>query len=125
MISFNDYDWAFGDNKIRKVSEGVQGVAIAFVIETEVAETIAVDKYLADLLFSASSFSESEGFSVNIIKDGAVVETLLCDERLNAVLLSEPSLYDISMGSVHRNAEMVSPGWSFVDGSFIIPGEYE
>lgn len=130
MLDIRDYDWSYGNNKIKALEEKKTAKAIAFVIDEETVETIAVETFLANIIFTSTEFTEAvstipEMFAVNMIKDGVLVDTLLCSEKLQAIMLSEPSIHDISNNSVYKYADMVAPGWTYRDGQFIIPGELE
>lgn len=54
-----------------------------------------------------------------LVIDGVVVENLNCDERLAAILMSQPQVVDIS-GLNYRPDK----GWRLLrDGSFVAPAE--
>ena len=132
MINFNDHNWAFPGVKKQKINAKINAKALAFVIGTEVAETIAADEDFCNLLIKSDSFAESsikddlvnQIYYVDLIKDSSVLNTIACYEKLQAVLLSEPKIYDL-LDPKYKYGKMAGPQWSFINDQFIIPGEYE
>jgi hypothetical protein len=41
-----------------------------------------------------------------------------------AILLSSPTIVKVDI-SIHTYADRAEPGWLYVDGQFIVPGEYD
>lgn len=127
MINYSDVMWRTMEDKQTKLAQSIKGMAIAYVIDQEVVFTDAVDVDFGNILCSADSFTEdwalNNVYSVNIIKDNEVIETVVCDEMIYSLLLSEAKVYDIDDG--HEHARLVAEGWKFVDGTFKLPGAQE
>jgi hypothetical protein len=128
MINIKEVDWSQPGVKLNRLENNVEGKPLAFVIETEVAATIPVDKWFADLLLSIDTFTESTEYPekngmyvVNLIKDNNIVEQLICDELIYSVLLSEPKI--IHLCEDYENSRMVVPGWHFAENKFYIPDQ--
>lgn len=128
MINYSEVVWRSLEDKQRKFGS-IKGMAIAYVIDQEVVFTDAVDADFGNILCSADDFTENwtdepnNVYSVNIIKDDEVIETVVCDEMIYSLLLSEAKVYDIDAG--HEHARLVAEGWKFLDGTFKLPGAYE
>jgi hypothetical protein len=52
---------------------------------------------------------------IAIIVDNEVVDVIHCDEKLGAILLSDPTFISISAPSENSP----TTGWSYIDGKFI------
>ena len=61
------------------------------------------------------------GFIINQMRKEKIL--FLCDEMLQAILLSNPIIARIE--EHHKYKELVMTGWSYIDGEFVIPGEME
>lgn len=127
MIDILDVDWdqpSTAPGKIKIINDGLNGKALAFIIGTEVAETMALSEWFADLILSVDSFTDGgnikNDYYVNFIKNNQIINVLKCNEMQHAILLSEPLILDYVE---YENGPMVVPGWSFIDGKFTIPGE--
>ena len=125
MINYSEVAWRSLEDKQRKFGS-IKGMALAFVIDQEVVFTDVVDASFGDILCSADSFTEdsvdelNNVYSVNIIKDATVIDTVICDELIYSLLLSEAKVYNIDDG--HEHARLVVEGWKFLDGTFKLPG---
>jgi len=91
---------------------------------------MATDRWFSDLMETIDSFVENPDYSsedlfaIDLIKDGAVVDTLMCSEKIRAILLSSPTLVGWTKEK-HKYAEMITVGWKYINNDFIIPGELE
>ena len=75
--------------------------------------------------FVDNEIISSEGiYAVDLIIDGLVADTLICSEKTRAILLSNPVLVGWTKEK-HKYAEIIDRGWKYIDGDFIIPGEFE
>lgn len=125
MIYLNDCLWTYPGIKKDRVERGLQGESLCVIIDSLVVHILPIDKDLSDKIKSSvfSDGGEINGqFYVNLISEG-VSEQLVCDEKTYAVLLSNPTFSPILES--HKYKEMVSEGWSFINGEFVIPGEME
>lgn len=126
IINFNAVDWHIDGVKNDKILSGIEGKSTALIINNKIVRVIGTDKWFSDLLLEADSFAESQGkddiFCVYII-NGESKSLLMCDEMLHAILLSNPVFATIE--EHHKYKELVSVGWSYIDGEFVIPGEME
>jgi hypothetical protein len=129
MINYSSVLWKNSEDKANKKENGIAGMAIAYVVDGEVAHTDVIDASAGSILCSADSFTEnaideSNGtYTVNIIKDSANIDTVVCDEMIYSILLSNAKVFNIDDG--HEYARLVAPGWKYLDDTFKLPGEYE
>jgi hypothetical protein len=131
MILIDDVCWSTPGLKKDRLEKGLLGKALAFVIDDELVETIPLDSDFADILLNATNFKESdiqptEGsnlYAVDIINNQIIVETLVCGEMLYSILMSESFITELPGN--YKYGHMLMPGWKFVNGEFIIPGEWE
>ena len=101
----------------------VPGSAIAFVINEDVIDTIPTYKNFADsvLLNNPVITSEIEnGKEILIFNVNGKITKLLTDERLTAILLSNPLIVEID-----NSNRAVEPGWKYINNKFIKPIELE
>jgi hypothetical protein len=126
IINFNTVDWYVNGVKQDRLASGIEGESTVFVINNKIVRIIGTDRWFSDLLMSADSFQEGQGkddiFCVEIMNNGEKT-LLICDEMLCAILLSDPIITKIE--EHHKYKELVSVGWSYIDGEFVIPGEME
>jgi hypothetical protein len=127
IIDILDVDWDQPETapiKQKIKNDNLNGKALAFVIETEVADTMALTEWYANLLLSVDSFEDGGNadniYYVKFIKNNNIVNILKCNEMQHAILLSNPKIIDYAE---YENGMSVCPGWSFIDNKFTIPGE--
>ena len=127
MINLQEEDWFIPGVKIGKVAAGESAKQVAFIIDGSIAFFIGVKEEIATKLINATSFFECENvnnlFCVSIVYNGEV-DQILCNEMIQAALLSSPELVLVDK-EIQRHAELAEPGWLYVDGQFIVPGVYE
>lgn len=129
MINYLSVLWQTAEDKQYKKENNIAGMAVAYVINKEVVHTDVLDASVGSILCSAHDFTENNVdqvnnlYTVNIIKDNTVIDTVVCDEMIYSILLSDPKIFDIDNG--HEYARLVAPGWKFLDGTFKLPGVYE
>jgi hypothetical protein len=129
MINIEQVDWSYGINKEIDLSKGGRALAIAFIIDRDVVETLPLAYNFAENILNSDSFSDATDnfskidnrFIVNIIKNNNVVESLICNEMLYSILLSNPKMIDITTNDIYSNANMVAPGWKYFDNKFHEP----
>jgi hypothetical protein len=131
MIFYNEVDWSAPGIKQNRIDNGIEGgKPLAFIIGDTVVETMATDRWFSDLMETVEEFLESsaeveEGsFAVDLIKNGSIVETLVCSEKIWAILLSNPIVVGFTPER-YKYAEFVNPGWKYINNQFVIPGEFE
>ena len=131
MIIYSEVDWNNHGIKQDRISKGIRdGRPLAFIIGDTVVDVLPTDIEFADLMESTDSFVDnaelsSEGaYAVDLIKNGQVLDTLICSEKTRAILLSNPVLVGWTKEK-HKYAEIIDRGWKYIDGDFIIPGEFE
>ena len=129
MINYELVLWKTAKDKERRVSQNITGMALAYVINDDVVHTDVVDASFGSILCSADSFSE-EGideiksvYMVNIVKDNVTIETVICNEMIYSLLMSDPKVFNIDDG--HEYASLVETGWKYMDDTFKLPGEFE
>lgn len=129
MISYQEVRWQTQEDKQNKKENNIAGMAIAYIVNNEVVHTDALDASVGSILCSADSFTENNvdalnnSYTLNIINNNEVVDTLLCDEMIYSILLSDAKVIDIDNG--HKYARLVAVGWKFLDNTFKLPGQYE
>jgi hypothetical protein len=126
MININEVDWTQPGIKLNRLNNNISGKALAFVVGTEVAYGLSTDEDFADLLLSANLFIENFDYPkkdnfyiVDLIKDGKILNQLMCDELLYSVLLSSPKIIHICED--YENYRLVVAGWHFANNKFYIP----
>jgi hypothetical protein len=127
IINFYTVDWSPVGVKSDKVASGIEGAATCLIINNKIVRIINVDLDFHNILTEAIEFKEGQGkeniFVVEIIREGKEKIIFICDEMLQAILLSDPIIVKIE--EYHKYKELVTTGWSYIDGEFIIPGEME
>jgi hypothetical protein len=131
MIIYSEINWSTPSIKQNRIDNKIEGnKPLAFIIGDTVVETMATDRWFSDLMETINEFkdnlenSSEDLFAVDLIKDGQVVNTLICPENIRAILLSNPTLVGWTKEQ-HKYAEMIGVGWKYINGDFIIPGELE
>ena len=131
MIIYSEVDWNNYEIKQNRISKGIRdGRPLAFIIGDTVVDVLPTDIEFAELMERVDSFVDneiisSEGiYAVDLIIDGLVADTLICSEKTRAILLSNPVLVGWTKEK-HKYAEIIDRGWKYIDGDFIIPGEFE
>lgn len=129
MINYELVKWKTAKDKEDRVSKNIAGMALAYVINNEVVHTDVVDASFGSTLCSADSFSEKSVdeiknvYMVDIIKDSVSIETIICDEMIYSLLMSDPKVFNIDDG--HEYAALVETGWKYIDYTFKLPGQFE
>lgn len=127
IINFDTVHWSSSGVKLDKVASGIQGSATCLIINTKIVKIIPIDLDFHNILCEATEFKEGQQkydiYPVEILRSGKEKILLLCDEMLQAILLSDPIIAKIE--EHHKYKELVGVGWSYIDGEFIIPGEME
>ena len=129
MINYSEIVWKTAEDKQYKQENNIKGMAIAYVIGDDVVNGDVIDFWAGEILCSADSFIENNVdelngiYTVDIIKDNIIINTIVCDEMIYSILLSDAKVYDIDDG--HQYARLVMEGWKFLDGTFKLPGVYE
>jgi hypothetical protein len=131
MIIYSEINWSTPGIKQNRIDNNIEGgKPLAFIIGDTVVETMATDRWFSDLMETIDEFkdnpehSSEEVFAVDLIKDGIVVNTLICPEKIRSILLSNPTLVGWTKEQ-HKYAQIIGVGWKYIDGDFIIPGELE
>jgi hypothetical protein len=129
MINYELVLWKTAKDKEDRFSKNIPGMALAYVINNEVVHTDVVDASFGSILCSADSFSENSideiknVYMVDIVKDSTSIETVICDEMIYSLLMSDPKVFNIDDG--HEYAALVKTGWKYIDDTFKLPGEFE
>lgn len=131
MIIYSEINWSTPGIKQNRIDNNIEGgKPLAFIIGDTVVEAMATDRWFSDLMETIDEFkdnpehSSEEVFAVDLIKDGIVVNTLICPEKIRSILLSNPTLVGWTKEQ-HKYAQIIGVGWKYIDGDFIIPGELE
>ena len=130
MIIYSEINWSTPGIKQNRIDNNIEGgKPLAFIIGNTVVATMPTDRWFSDLMETIDEFKENlelsseDQYAVDLIKDGNVVDTLICPEKIRAILLSNPTL--VGWTEKNKYAEMIGVGWKYIDGDFIIPGELE
>jgi len=128
MIFIDHVNWSVPGIKKDRIEKGVSGAALAFVIDNELVEVLPVDQMFAELLMNATSFEDTNVvtnglYGVNIMNNKIIIDVLVCQEKLWAILLSNPKMA-VLPGS-YKYGNIAVPGWKFINNEFILPGAYE
>jgi len=130
MIRYSEVNWSTPGVKQNRIDNNIEGgKPLAFIIDSEVVLTMATDRWFANFMETIDEFRESnvyehEGeFFVNLIKDEEIVETLACDEMIYSILLSDAKV--VGYTDEDKYAEYIAPGWKYINGQFVLPGEME
>jgi hypothetical protein len=131
MIIYSEINWSTPGVKQNRIDNNIEGgKPLAFIIEDTVVETMATDRWFSDLMETIDSFEEDLSYSkedlyaINLIKDNFIIDTLICPEKIKAILLSNPILVGWTLEK-HKYAEIIGVGWKYINEDFIIPGEME
>lgn len=131
MIIYSEINWSTPGIKQNRIDNKIEGnKPLAFIIGDTVVATMPTDRWFSDLMETIDEFkdnpehSSQDLFAVDLIKNGKVVNTLICPEKIRAILLSNPTLVGWTKEQ-HKYAEMIGVGWKYINGDFIIPGELE
>ena len=136
MIFLDSENWFIQGIKQIKIEQGKTAELMAIVIDTEVADIIAIDPQICFKLMSATSFQECQVASeennlfcvafeyINYMTQNINSDSIICNERFFAILMSDPKFIRIEKEK-HKYGDMVKSGWSYINEQFIIPGEYE
>ena len=130
MIIYSEINWSTPGIKQNRINNNIEGgKPLAFIIGDTVVATMPTDRWFSDLMETIDEFKENlehsseDLYAIDLIKDGQVVDTLICPEKIRAILLSSPTL--VGWTDQNKYAEMIGVGWKYVNGDFIIPGELE
>lgn len=130
MILLNSENWFIQGVKQAKMELGQTAELLALIVEDEVADVIAVSPEICEKLINATGFEECsinypdpELFCVKFNYEGTT-DQILSNEMIYSILLSDPIIIKI-IPETHKYGHMVKSGWSYLNGQFVIPGEYE
>lgn len=130
MIIYSEINWSTPGIKQNRIDNNIEGgKPLAFIIGDTVVATMPTDRWFSDLMETIDEFKENlehsdeHEYAIDLIRDGRVVDTLICPEKIRAILLSNPTL--VGWTEQNKYAEMIGVGWKYVNGDFIIPGELE
>jgi hypothetical protein len=131
MILIDDVCWNTPGIKRDRINRGMLGKAICFVLDDEMVDSIPLDEWFGNALLEATEFKESRIqpnngsnlYSVDIMNDKIIIETLVCGEMLYSILLSEPFITELPGN--YKYGDVAAPGWKFINNEFVIPGEWE
>jgi hypothetical protein len=131
VIIYNEINWSYPGVKQNRIDNQIEGgKPLAFIIGDTVVETMATDRWFADLMETVEEFRESDtptqdnNFAIDLVLNGSIVDTLICPEKIWAILLSEPTVIGFTQER-YKYAEFVNPGWKYINSQFVIPGELE
>ena len=100
MLNLSDYVRSTYAIQAEKKLALIPASVIAFIVDTEVVEVLIMEVDAADLLTTADSFNELPStaplFYVSVLKNEEEIETLQCDEKMWAILCSEPPIINLT-----------------------------
>lgn len=113
------------DDSIHFVHQGVNGVALVWVIDTQClydlplsVEHAAIFTGYDEALDISSEHPEHDGITVRFLKNNQVLEELQTSEYFGSILLSNPQVLRLLDYPNGRYVE--SPNALFVDNAFVI-----
>jgi hypothetical protein len=133
MIIYSEINWSSPGVKQNRIDNNIEGnKPLAFIIEDTVVATMPTDRWFSDLMETIEDFEEDISyvsqdnnlFAIKLIKNNQVIDTLICPEKIRAILLSSPKLVGWTLEK-HKYAEMIGVGWKYINDDFVIPGEME
>lgn len=127
MINLQQEDWFIPGVKQVKTELGELAKQIAIILDGEIAFFIGVKEEIAEKIINGTGFSECgvvDGLFCLSFTYNGTADQILCNEMTQAAFLSNPQFIYVDK-TVQRHAELAEVGWLYVDGQFIIPGEYE
>jgi hypothetical protein len=105
--------------------EGVRGVALVWVIDTQCLYDLALSQEHAsiftgydEILDISEEHPEHDGITVRFLKNGELVEEFQTSEYFGSVLLSNPQILNLLEHPYGRYVE--SPNALFINGEFVI-----
>jgi hypothetical protein len=113
------------DDLIQFVPNGVRGVALVWVIDTQClydlplsVEHAAIFTDADEVVDISKNYPEHDGVTVRFLKDGEVLEELQTSDYFGSILLSNPQV--LVLTDYPYGYYVVSPNALFVDGEFVI-----
>lgn len=129
MINYQEVKWQTAEDKQSKLEKNISAMTTAYVVGEDVVHIDVLDSPAGTILCSADSFTENSvdeingSYTLNIIKNGETIDTVVCDEMIYSILLSDAKVINVDDG--HEYARLVAPGWKFLGNTFKLPGQYE
>ena len=136
MIFLDAENWFVQGIKQIKMEQGKTAELIAIVIDTEVADIIAIDPQVCFKLLNSTNFQECQVVSeennlfcvsfeyMDTKTKSMAYDSVICNERFFSIFMSDPKFIRVIEG-VHKYGDIVKAGWSYINEQFVIPGEYE
>ena len=106
-------------------TEGIKGVALVWVINEDCLYDIPIKPEYSDMFMTSdtiedvtSEYIKHDGMVIRFIKNGEVVNDLSTSEYFGSILLSSPTVLDLSKYAYGRY--VISPNAKFDGEKFII-----
>lgn len=113
------------DDSIRFVHQGVNGIALVWVIDTQClydlplsVEHAAIFTGYDEIIDISEDYPDHEGITVRFLKEGNVLEEFQTSEYFGSILLSNPQVLNLLEYPYGRYVQ--SPNALFVNGEFVI-----
>ena len=113
------------DSVLEFTYNGVKGVPLVWVIETQCVYDLALSQEHAAIFLESdevvdisSDYPEHAGVTVRFLKQGQVLEELQTSEYFGSILLSSPQV--LKLTDHPYGMYVMSPNALFVDGQFVI-----
>lgn len=113
------------DDSIRFVHQGVNGIALVWVIDTQClydlplsVEHAAIFTGYDEIVDISEDYPEHDGITVRFLKDGNTLEEFQTSEYFGSILLSNPQVLNLLEYPYGRYVQ--SPNALFVNGEFVI-----
>lgn len=113
------------DDSINFIHEGVNGVALVWVIDTQClydlplsVEHAAIFTGYDEIVDISEDYPDHDGITVRFLKDGEVLEEFQTSEYFGSILLSNPQV--LNLMDYPYGYYVSSPNALFVDGQFVI-----
>lgn len=113
------------DDSIHFIHQGVNGVALVWVIDTQClydlplsVEHAAIFTGYDEIIDISEEYPEHDGITVRFLKNGQVLEEFQTSEYFGSILLSNPQVLKLLDYPYGRYVE--SPNALFINGEFVI-----
>ena len=113
------------DNSLEFIHQGVNGVPLVWVIDTQCVydlplsvEHAAIFQSADEVVDISDDYPEHDGVTVRFLKEGVVLEELQTSDYFGSILLSNPQV--LSLLDYPYGMYVESPNALFVDGEFVI-----
>jgi hypothetical protein len=113
------------DDNINFIHNGINGIALVWVIDEDCLYDLPLSVEHANIFLDANEvidiseeYSDHNGITVRLIKDGNILEDFQTSEYFGSILLSNPQV--LKLMDYPYGLYVMSPNAKFIDNSFIL-----